>query len=244
MSDWLHFLWHQHYELSWWGKMWFGMWLCRKEEAHLLKDTLQKLLMLSGGVWTTWLPRWMQQVLVFRDLAGWYVHYWPICTFLLSICAPFGAQCIRSFYFWFIVNQAMRSILARSKFDALVYFTVQWLGLNKELHRLSVETTSNQVCGLSALDSMMGISLVSTLCFILHTWSSEGWIHQHVQDCEADLHPVSINRKLKVDWKLSGYTGVKGPRTPTWNWCLGTCVLPAGSILPYASIWFSFSIHQ
>lgn len=61
-------------------------WVCRLEEAQLRKEALLKQLMLSLGVWTNWLQRWMQQVLVYRDPAGWYVYYWPICLFTLCAC--------------------------------------------------------------------------------------------------------------------------------------------------------------
>lgn len=61
-------------------------WLCRKEEVHLLKEALLKPLMLSLEVWTNWLRGWMQRVLVYRDLAGWYVIIVLFTSFCINAC--------------------------------------------------------------------------------------------------------------------------------------------------------------
>lgn len=55
------------------------------------------------------------------------------------------------------------------------------------------------------------------------------FFHRSLETRSVCLLALTVN--MKIVWNFSGYTGVKGPRSFAWNWCLGTCLLPAGKIL-------------
>lgn len=77
---------------------------------------------------------------------------------------------------------------------------------------------------------MIGVSSILFLCCILRTWILT---MLRLLGCNSSqifsLWPLIV--MTKIVWNFPGYTGVKGPCSLAWDWCLGTCLLPAGKIL-------------
>lgn len=121
---------------------------------------------------------------------------------------------------------------------------VQWLGYNKELKRLVVETTANQVCRIYGSQrnakhftqgpSYMFLSVYRTFGHLqgaitwkfgsLHVHGLLDWILNWV--CEF----VIVDSYHKNCLESPGHPVFKGPRSFAWNWCLGARLLPAGKI--------------
>lgn len=123
---------------------------------------------------------------------------WVVCSLFTACLFTLKAEILLYCIITWEPNVAVRSILSCNQ---VMHWILQWLALNKEVKRLSVETTANQVCDV--------------LCSKLKWFDNDSLLYDAHLIFPRVLETLIVNSSIVQN--SPGYTGVKGPCSFTWN---------------------------